>query len=110
MIVFLLLIGSCTKEKAEFCSDCKVNEIPDNYVELTEGWLCFYEDLERFIICTPSYNMSFNYCPCVFPDYFAIVDNQPVRFKGYKTESPVLKSSFSEVTCIRLDTIYNYEE
>ena len=45
-----------------------------------------------------------------YPEYFDFVENQTVRFKGYKTESPVLKTDFSETTCIRLDTIYIYNE
>jgi hypothetical protein len=109
-IVILLLTGSCAKEEPEFCADCDVNEIAENYVELSSGWICYSSDLEKHFICSPSYNVSYDYCPCEFPEYFTLVENVPIRFKGYKTESPVLKFDFSEITCIRLDTIYYYDE
>lgn len=110
LLFFLLLIGSCTKEGTEFCKDCKVNEQVEYYVDHYEGWICFSEQLERYIICTPHYNISYNFCPCEFPSYFAIEENLPVIFAGYKAESPIFKTVFGEITCIRLDTIFHYTE
>mgnify|MGYP000990815403 CR=1 FL=1 len=110
LIVTLLLISSCSKEEPEFCKDCKVNEIAENYVELSNGWISYSTILEKYIIRTPSYDISYDYCPYEFPEYFTLIENVSIKFKGYKTESPVFKSKFSEITCIRLDTIYYYKE
>jgi hypothetical protein len=110
LILCLLFIGSCTKEQKEFCTDCIVVEKPENYVPLSQGWISYSGLLNRYIIEMPSYNISYDYCPCEFPEYFVLAENQTVKFKGYKTESVIYETALSEITCIRLDTIYPYDE
>jgi len=102
---------SCSEEKENgFCRDCLVEEKEENFIPLTEGWINYSEDLNRYIIRMPSYNISYDYCPCEFPSYFKIEEDKTVKFSGFVTELPIYKTDFSEITCIKLDTIFYYDD
>lgn len=114
ILLFVSLLSvwiSCSEEKENgFCRDCMVEEKEENFIPLTEGWINYSEDLSRYIIRMPSYNISYDYCPCEFPPSFKIEENQTVKFSGFATESPIYKTDFSEITCIKLDTIFYYDD
>jgi hypothetical protein len=112
LVVSLLSVWiSCSEEKENgFCRDCMVIEKEENFIPLTVGWINYSEDLNRYIIRMPSYNISYDYCPCEFPSGFKIEENQTVKFSGFATESPIYKTDFSEITCIKLDTIFYHTD
>jgi hypothetical protein len=52
----------------------------------------------------------FLFYQCEFPPDFKVEENQTVKFSGFATESPIYKTNFSEITCIKLDTIFYYDD
>lgn len=110
ILLCIIFIGSCTKEDIEFCSDCLVTEEQDNYVA-REGIIRFSEQFDRYIIVAMgSFNTTFGHCPCEFPSYFTLTENQVVSFEGYITNEEPFEQQFQVLTCISLDTIYAVSE